>query len=230
MTFSKMNDFQIIPAIDIIDGKCVRLTKGNYKNKSVYPGSPLEQAKKFESDGYRRLHIIDLDAARLGRSSNGLVIKQIIENTNLSVQVGGGFRTSEKINKFISSGADQIIVSSALFYPQFDWTLVNVDKITASIDSNRGRIVTNGWLKGENIDTKTVIKMLNSIGISRVIVTDVRRDGTLLGPNTKLAREFKNQFGKEVLLAGGIRGKEDIQSIQLVSLDGVIIGKALYEH
>lgn len=203
-----MNNFQIIPAIDLIDGKCVRLTKGDYRDKRVYPLSPLDQARQFEENGYKQLHIIDLDGAKLGKSSNETVIREIIENTNLKIQVGGGFRTPEKINSFINCGADQIIISSILFHENFDWSKINIDNITASIDFKEGKIVTNGWLINIETSIDKATNILNNLGISRVIITDVARDGTLSGPNIELASKFKTRFKKTVLIAGGIRDRK----------------------
>lgn len=224
----KQDKFQIFPAIDLIDGKCVRLLNGDYAIKSSYKISPIEQVKIFDKLNYQSLHVIDLDGAKKGQPVNIELIKDMILNTDSYIQVGGGIRTVDAINEYLHLGVDQVIMSSAIFDGGFEWNKVDISRITASLDLKGNDICINGWLSSVEDDISEVIQRLKMLGINRVIVTDISRDGTLSGPNIDLAIRIKCLFNGEVLVAGGVCNQEDIMGIIDKGLDGAIVGKAMY--
>lgn len=222
----------MIPAIDIINGKCVRLTQGNFDKSTVYSGNPVEVAKNFEKQGARFLHIVDLQGAKSGFPVNSNTIFAIAKSVKTSLQVGGGIRSYEQAKKYLENGVEKIILSTVAVEDQKLLGSFLKDfgsfRIMVSVDIKDGKIATRGWLKKENKTVADIISVLKRIGITSVIVTDSSKDGLLKGPNFELARQFINERFKTIA-AGGVSALSDIQEFNKLGVQGVIVGKALYE-
>jgi phosphoribosylformimino-5-aminoimidazole carboxamide ribotide isomerase len=228
---------EIIPAIDIINGSCVRLFKGDYKKISQYSTDPILVAKKWESLGASWIHIIDLDGAREGKPVNFEIAFNIKKNTNLKVEYGGGIRKIEDINLLLNMGIDKIIIGTKAI-EDFDF-LVNAtglanNKVIVSIDFNeKGIVLKRGWLLNSDYNFYDFGEKLFKTGILEVIITDTSRDGTLKGININIIRDFIVKTNLKVYVAGGINSIEDIiklKKIEEIGIKGAIIGKALYEN
>jgi len=224
----------IIPAIDIIDGKCVRLQKGDYSIISCYENSPLEQAKYFEEMGYKNLHLVDLDGARLGKPMNLKVLNDISLNTNLLVDYGGGLRTYEDTIAAFNAGASQVNLGTILISnPDFASEVVlrfGSKKLIASVDCNNNEVKTHGWQSGSGLDIIQVIKSLLNSGFRNFTVTEISKDGMLEGPAFELYKTLKETFPTINLRAsGGVSSQDDIDKLQTLNLEGVVVGKMFYE-
>lgn len=224
--------FEIIPAVDILNGKCVRLKQGRYDAETIYAEDPVEVAKRWESQGAKRLHIIDLDGARTGIPKNIEIIKSIIKETNIPIQAGGGIRNIGIIKELIDFGIDRVILGTTAvnnpnmlskFCEEFD------GQITVAIDVKEGKAATEGWTKVSKKDTITLAKEAIDLGVKRFIYTDISRDGMLTGPNYKGIKEFIDQVTVPVIASGGVATKEDIEKLKEIGSEGCILGKALYE-
>lgn len=225
---------RIIPAIDIIDGKCVRLTKGDYSTKKIYNENPIEVAKEFEGAGIQYLHLIDLDGAKASHIVNYKVLEQITSKTNLKIDFGGGLKTKEDLHIAFNSGAKQITGGSiAVKNPEvFEGWLskYGATKIILGADSNNDRIAVNGWQEESDINVIPFIKSYETKGIKYVICTDIAKDGMLEGPSFDLYKRILNEFRDIKLIAsGGVSSIKDINVLEDLGCEGVIIGKALYE-
>ena len=222
----------IIPAIDIIDGKCVRLTQGNFSNSTVYSENPIEVAKNFEKQGAAFLHIIDLDGARLGYPANAEIILAIAKSVNIPLQVGGGLRLYEQAQKYLENGIEKIILSTvAIENPELFARLLEdfgSRRVITSVDVRDGKIATRGWLKESTKTIQVLIGVLKNAGITSVIVTDIYKDGLLEGPNFDLSKKFINA-GFQTIVAGGISSLEDAEELNKLGAIGVVVGKAIYE-
>ncbi len=224
---------RIIPAIDIIDGKCVRLTKGDYNTKKVYNEDPLEVAKMFEDYGIKYLHLVDLDGAKSSHIVNYNILEKIAVKTNLKIDFGGGIKSDNDVRIAFESGANQITGGSiAVRNPQMfiKWleTYGN-DKIILGADVKNRKISTNGWQKTDNIDIIDFIKNYESKGIKYVICTDISKDGMLQGPSTKLYSEILGNSNVNLIASGGVTSIDDLITLQKAGCEGTIIGKAIYE-
>ncbi len=224
--------FEVIPAIDILNGKCVRLKQGRYDAETVYSKDPLEIAKKWESQGGKRLHVVDLDGARTGIPKNIEIIKNIAKEVNIPVQTGGGIRNFDLIKELIDFGVDRVILgTTAVKNPNL---LARVcekfgDQIAVAIDAKDGQVATEGWTKVSKKDTLTLAKEAIGFGVKRFIYTDISRDGMLTGPNFEGIKKFVSQIKAPVIASGGISSKEDIEKLKETGVEGCIVGKALYE-
>lgn len=227
----------IIPAIDIIDGKTVRLTQGDFKKVKVYPYSPLQYALRWQKQGAKLLHIVDLEGAKTGRPKNFDVIKEIISKIDIPVEVGGGIRTESLISRYLRIGAEFVVVGTrVLIDKSFLKKVISKykDKIIVSADSKNSLIKISGWKKKTNINTINFIRELEHFKVKRIIFTDISRDGMLKGINTETLKDiFLNTKDIEVVASGGISSYSDIlklKSLRESRLFGAIIGKALYEN
>jgi len=225
----------IIPAIDIIEGVCVRLTKGNFDKVDRYPNSPLEQAKRFEELGATHLHLIDLDGAKVGSCKNLSVLEKICTNTSLKVDFGGGLRTTASIVAARDAGANRVNLGSALLKDSEQpkrWTEeFGSDFLIAALDADNGFLKSNGWLKNSRFHLIDVIESLTEAGIQQFTVTDISRDGMLLGPAFELYAMLLNTFPQINLTAsGGVSKADDIAQLGTLPLYGTIVGKAIYEE
>lgn len=224
----------VIPAIDIINGRCVRLQKGDFSKATFYEKSPLEQAKKFEDLGYKHLHLVDLDGAKTGKPQNIKALKSIALNTNLLIDFGGGIRSCEDINRVINNGASQVNIGTILISNPVLAKLILDDfgskKIIASIDCENLKVKTHGWIKSSNHDIFTAIESMIKIGFDWFSITDISKDGMLQGPAIDLYKNILERFPFIKLRAsGGVSSFQDIELLKALNLEGVIVGKMLYE-
>lgn len=227
---------KIIPAIDIIDGKCVRLSKGDYATKKIYNENPIEVAKEFEDSGIKYLHLVDLDGAKASKIINHKVLEQIASRTNLKIDFGGGLKANEDLKIAFESGANQITGGSiAVKNPSlFKQWLQNYgsDKIILGADANNGKIAISGWLEESNQDIIPFINAYQNEGIEYVISTDIAKDGMLSGPSFELYQTILNDTEKTIKLiaSGGISTFSELPKLADMGCEGVIIGKAIYEN
>jgi phosphoribosylformimino-5-aminoimidazole carboxamide ribotide isomerase len=224
---------RIIPAIDIIDGKCVRLSKGDYNSKKIYNENPLEVAKEFEDAGIHYLHLVDLDGAKSKHVVNYKILEQICVKTNLKVDFGGGIKSDEDIKIAFESGANQITggsiaVKDAELFESWIKTYGS-EKIILGADAMNGKIATDGWLETSEMELIPFIKEYQSKGIEYVICTDISKDGMLEGSANDLYRDILDQADIKLIASGGVTSMKDIEELIEMKCDGAIIGKAIYE-
>lgn len=224
---------RIIPAIDIIDGKCVRLSKGDYGTKKIYNENPVEVAKEFESFGIKFLHLVDLDGARSKHIVNHKVLENIAKETSLEIDFGGGLKTIEDIEIAFNSGAKQITIGSiAVQDPEFCFGLIEKygsGKIILGADCEDRKIKTSGWLEESSLDIIDLILQYQEKGVKNVICTDISKDGMLEGASEDLYKEIISTTSVKLVASGGISGIEDVYKMKEIGCDGTIIGKAIYE-
>lgn len=224
---------RIIPAIDIIDGKCVRLTKGDYNTKKVYNESPLEVAKQFEAAGIKYLHLVDLDGAKSNRVINYKTLNQIASKTNLVIDFGGGIKSHQDLKIAFENGAQQITAGSIAVKNQdmvLQWLLeYGSSKIILGADCFDKKIATGGWLEKSEINIIDFIKEYENQGVKNVICTDISKDGMLAGPSTELYQEIIATSKVNLIASGGITSPEDLKILKEIGCEGAIIGKAIYE-
>jgi phosphoribosylformimino-5-aminoimidazole carboxamide ribotide isomerase len=224
---------KIIPAIDIIDGKCVRLTKGDYTTKIVYNEDPLEVAKEFESHGIQYLHLVDLDGARSNRIINYPILEKIARSTALKIDFGGGLKSDEDLRIAFESGANQVTGGSIaaknrdLFLKWLEQ--YGSDKLILGADCMNRKIATDGWQEGSDLDVIDFISNYEGEGIKTVISTDISKDGMLEGPSTVLYQEIMQRTSVDLIASGGITTLEDLVNLEKIGCTGAIIGKAIYE-
>jgi len=224
---------RIIIAIDIIDGKCVRLSRGNFSTKKIYNESPLEVAKQIEDHGIRYLHLVDLDGALNKRIINHRILEKISSGTSLEIDFGGGIRSEEDMNIAFGSGARQVTCGSISLTNQpvvLQWLKIwGSDKIILGADSVNHRIMTEGWVESSDSDIIKFITDYRAEGIKYTICTDVEKDGMLEGPSIELYKEVLEIPGLNLIASGGISSVKDIEVLSRIGCEGAIIGKAIYE-
>ncbi|KGO91685.1 1-(5-phosphoribosyl)-5-[(5-phosphoribosylamino)methylideneamino]imidazole-4-carboxamide isomerase [Flavobacterium subsaxonicum] len=224
---------RIIPAIDIINGKCVRLTKGDYSTQKIYNNDPVEVAKEFEAAGIKYLHLVDLDGAKSGQIVNYKVLESIALNTNLTIDFGGGIKTEADLNTAFNAGASQITAGSiAVKSPElvYEWLAkFGPEKIILGADCLNRKIATSGWLENSELDVIEFIKTYKAKGINNVICTDISKDGMLQGASNELYTEILSNVTINLIASGGIATMNDVLKVQQIGCEGVIIGKAIYE-
>lgn len=222
----------IFPAIDIKDGKCVRLTQGNYNKVNVYSDSPVKVAKEWENQGALYLHIVDLDGAKSGESQNAAIIKDIAKKTNIPVQVGGGIRSLTTMETYLNAGIDRVILGTAAIKdPDFlHAAIVNYPSQTVvSIDARNGLVATDGWTETSTITAVQLVKELEQKGLGTTIYTDILKDGMLKGPNIKELTRMQQATSINIIASGGVTTIDDIVTLKKMNVYGAIIGKALYD-
>ncbi len=225
---------ELIPAIDIIEGKCVRLTKGDYALKTVYADRPADMARRFEDLGYRRLHVVDLDGAKSKHIVNTNALKQIAETTSLIVDFGGGIKTDDDIRKAFDCGASMVTIGSvAVTHPeQMERWLQEFgsQNIILGADVRNGRISVNGWKEDSSEQLLPFLQRYIEKGITKVLCTDISRDGTLTGPAVSLYQEILKAFPQLHLIAsGGVSSDDDLRCLEAAGLPAAVFGKAFYE-
>ncbi|MBK5207992.1 MAG: 1-(5-phosphoribosyl)-5-[(5-phosphoribosylamino)methylideneamino]imidazole-4-carboxamide isomerase [Flavobacteriaceae bacterium] len=226
---------RIIPAIDIINGKCVRLSKGDYSTKIIYNENPLEVAKMFENHGIKYLHLVDLDGAKSSHIVNHKILEQIASKTNLKIDFGGGLKSDSDLKIAFESGANQITGGSiAIKYPSIfkSWLeKYGSDKIILGADALNEKIAVSGWQEDSNVDLIPFIQNYQKEGVKYVICTDISKDGMLQGPSFELYQKIISQASNIKLIAsGGISTFEELPKLAEIGCEGTIIGKAIYEH
>ncbi|UJL46927.1 1-(5-phosphoribosyl)-5-[(5-phosphoribosylamino)methylideneamino]imidazole-4-carboxamide isomerase [Virgibacillus sp. NKC19-16] len=222
----------LFPAIDIKDGKCVRLIQGDYSKEKIYSEDPVEIAASWEEHLAKYLHIVDLDAAKTGETSNKALIKSITEQTTIPVQLGGGIRSLQIIEEYIAAGVDRVIIGTAAINDKhFLKKAIQTygDKIAVSIDARNGYVATDGWTKTSTIKAVDLVKELETTGVQTIIYTDIAKDGMLQGPNFSELQAINEATSMNVIASGGVTSKSDVKRLENLHLYGVIIGKALYD-
>jgi len=224
---------KIFPAIDIKDKKCVRLVKGDFDNKTVYEISPIEQASKFKDHGFENLHIVDLDGALTGETVNLDIIQDIVTKFNLKVEIGGGIRKQDSILKYIDAGVEKVILGSAAIK---DKNFLKEscekfpDKIALGLDAKDGYLSVSGWKENSNQLTLDYLKEVNDYGVSRLIFTDINRDGMKQSPNFNESLKIAEISNCPVIISGGVSSIDDIKKAKnLKNVEGIIVGKAIYD-
>lgn len=225
---------RIIPAIDIIDGKCVRLTQGDYAQKKIYNENPLEVAKMFEAAGLTYLHLVDLDGAKAGKVVNWKVVEDLTTQTSLTIDFGGGIKTTEEISRLLEAGVRQVNLGSiAVKQPErvFEWIkYFGADQIILSADVKDKFVQISGWQEDASMTIDDLVTQYSRKGISTVVCTDIATDGMLTGPNVNLYRNLIAAFPEIAWVAsGGVSDINDLSELVTIGVDGVIIGKAIYE-
>tara|TARA_Y100001968_G_scaffold330452_1_gene382377 strand:+ start:4957 stop:5724 length:768 start_codon:yes stop_codon:yes gene_type:complete len=227
---------KLIPAIDLMDGKCVRLFKGDFNISKQFSNNPSEQAKSWEDQGASSIHIVDLDAARTGDAANDKSIISIRESTNIPIQIGGGIRSEKRIKQLFSYGINKVIMGTSVIENKKlveELTYKFPKRIIIGIDAKKGKVSTRGWLKQSDINAMDLIKDFSKFNIASFIVTDIETDGTLNGPNEIFIREILKNTSHSVIASGGIGSISDLLALtkfESLGLVGVIVGKALYEN
>ena len=211
---------RIIPAIDIIGGQCVRLSKGDYNTSKVYTTNPVEVAKQFEDAGIKYLHIVDLDGAKSNQIINAKVLEQIATQTNLQIDFGGGIKSVADINTAFNSGAKQVTVGSIA---------ATKPELFLEADCKQRKIMTQGWLDSADTDVLEFIQMYEQKGVKYTIVTDIEKDGMLNGPAIELYKEIIGNSKVKLIASGGLTTVEELYTLKDIGCEGVIIGKAIYE-
>ena len=225
---------ELIPAIDIINGQCVRLTKGDYDQKTVYRDSPAEVAKEFEQLGFKRLHVVDLDGAKSKHIVNSPVLSRITTETQLTVDFGGGIKTDEDIEKAFAAGASMVTVGSiAVTQPELfmGWLAkYGADRMILGADVRNGKISINGWKEDSTEDLLPFLKKYIEAGVKTVLCTEISKDGTLQGPAIELYKEVMAAYPQLHLIAsGGVSCIDDIRALDAAGIPAVVFGKAIYE-
>lgn len=224
---------QILPAIDIKNGRAVRLVKGDFEQETVVNDNVLDQASLFMEAGIQYIHVVDLDGALEGRAANRDLIAKIKEMTGLAIEVGGGIRTIEQIEDYLSVGINRVIIGSmAVKHPQFIKEALEKfgsDKIVVGIDAKNGMVATEGWLETSTVDYISLALEMEKMGVRLFVYTDVNRDGTLTGPNFEhYEKLIAHLTSAKVIASGGIHALSDLQQLEKIGLAGTIVGKAYY--
>ena len=226
---------KIFPAIDIKDKRCVRLIKGNFENKTEYEISPVDQAAKYKDYGFKNLHIVDLDGALTGKTVNLDIIKEIVSKYDLKIEIGGGVRNIESINQYIEAGVEKVILGSgAIKNKEFLKEACEKfkNKIALGLDAKDGNLSVSGWRENLNVRTTDYLKEVNDFGVSRIIFTDINRDGMKTSPNYDETLKIVEISNCPVVISGGVSSIKDIKKAKDLNnkkIEGIIVGKAIYD-
>ena len=226
---------KIFPAIDIKDKKCVRLIKGDFDNKTEYEISPIDQAAKYKDYGFKNLHIVDLDGALTGKTANLDIIKEISNKYDFKIEIGGGIRTIDSIKKYIDAGVEKVILGSgAIKNKEFLKKACDKfkNKIALGLDTKDGNLFVSGWKEGLNLKATDFLKEINDFGVSRIIFTDINRDGMKTSPNYEATIKIAEISNCPVVISGGVSSINDIQKAKNLNnkrIEGIIVGKAIYD-
>jgi len=226
---------KIFPAIDIKDKKCVRLVRGDFNNKTEYETSPIDQAGKYNEYGFKNLHIVDLDGALTGDTINLDIIQEIVHKFDLKIEVGGGIRSTDNIEKYVDAGVEKVILGSAaikdkLFLKEACEKFPG--KIALGLDAKDGLLSVSGWKENSNLKTLDFLKDVNDYGASRLIYTDINRDGMKISPNFDETENVANNSNCPVIISGGVSSIDDIKKAKRLgnkNIEGIIVGKAIYD-
>lgn len=222
---------RIYPAIDIIDGACVRLVQGDYSQKTKFADNPIDVAKKWQAMGGEFIHIVDLDGAKSGAMPNFKLISEIASAIDVPIEVGGGIRTMEAVEKYLENGVERVIIgTSALSNPEFVKAAVEKygDRIAVGIDAKDGMVAVNGWEEVSRTSALDLAAQMAEIGVAYIIYTDIATDGMLKGPNLEAMTEMVSKVKTNIIASGGVTTIEDVDKLKRVGVEGAIIGKALY--
>lgn len=226
---------KIFPAIDIKDKKCVRLIKGNFENKTEYETSPIDQARKYKDYGFKNLHIVDLDGALTGKTVNLNIIQKIVNKYDLKIEIGGGVRSLDSIKQYIDAGVEKVILGSGAIKNK-EFLKEACDKfkslIALGLDAKDGNLSVSGWKENLNVKSIDFLKEVNSYGVSRIIYTDINRDGMKTGPNLDETVKIAELSNCPVVISGGVSSINDIKKTKELNnkkIEGIIVGKAIYD-
>jgi len=223
----------IYPAIDLYDGACIRLTKGDFKQKKVYDEDPVKVAQDFMNQGAEMLHVVDLNGAETDNNANYETIRNIVASVDMPVQVGGGIRSMASAQKYFDAGVDRIIIGTkAVEDPAFLKSLLDLygEKIVVAVDGKDGYVAINGWKETSSVSMLSFIGQLVEAGVKRILCTDINRDGLLQGSNVPLYKEIQERYDIELIASGGVSSLEEISTLASYDIYGAIVGKALYEE
>lgn len=223
----------IIPAIDIINGEPVRLYQGDYSKKQIVASSALNIAKEFQDSGAEYLHLVDLDAARIGKPFNAELIINIAKSVSMKTEVGGGIRNMEQVEFYLNNGIDRVILGTAAIEDEhflLEAISKYPDSIAVGIDCKEGYACGRGWLSDSNKEYISFAKELQEKGVKIIIFTDISKDGTLMGPNLEMLKALREAVSIHIIASGGIKDLEDVMEIKRLGIDSTIIGKAIYSN
>ena len=221
----------LFPAIDLYERKAVRLYKGDYQNMTVYSENPIEVARDFEAAGATHIHMVDLEGAKSGETPNLSIVEQVARETSLFVEIGGGIRTMETVDRYLAAGVSRVILGTAAVNDEaFLTAAVNTygDKIAVGADVKDGYIAIKGWLETSAVTLEAFLEKMQAIGVKNVICTDISRDGAMRGTNLALYRELSRKYSLDITASGGVSSLEDVRQLRQMDLYGAIIGKAYY--
>ena len=222
---------KLFPAIDLYDGKAVRLFKGDYNNMTVYSENPTQIARDFESKGAKYIHLVDLEGAKDGTTPNIEIVKQIANETSLFCEIGGGIRTMETVKTYLESGVDRVILgTAAVENPDFLKEAVGKygEKIAVGVDIKDGFVAIKGWLEKSQFTCFEFCEKMQNLGVKTLICTDISKDGAMKGTNRELYKELSQRFSIDITASGGVSSVEDVEALRQLDLYGAIIGKAYY--
>ena len=221
----------ILPAIDLLDRKAVRLLKGDYNQVTVYSNSPLEVAEKFKSLGADYIHMVDLDGAKYGTTPNMDIVAEVAEKTGLFVEIGGGIRSMQTVKDYISAGVSRVILGTAAICDEAfldEAVAAYGEKIAVGADVKNGKIAVKGWLEESNVTLDEFFEKMQKKGVKNIICTDISRDGAMRGTNLELYRELSEKYSLDITASGGVSSLDDVKALRQMNLYGAIIGKAYY--
>ncbi len=221
----------ILPAIDLKEGRCVRLVRGEADQETVYAADPINVALRWREQGAEYLHVVDLDGAFEGEPRHFGVIAQIVRESGLPVEVGGGIRTRDTVERYLNAGVDRVIIGTrALESPEWLARLCDdfPGRVAAGVDARSGKVAVRGWVEDSHVEALDLAERLAEMGLAAVVFTDISRDGTLEGPAVESTRTFAAAVGRPVIASGGVGGIDDVRRLVQLPLAGIIVGKALY--
>lgn len=225
---------QLYPAIDMKDGKCVRLRQGEFKDITVYSHEPWKVADWWQAKGASFLHLVDLDGALAGHSVNEEAIKKIVDSVSIPIEIGGGIRSEEAIQAMLDLGVKRVIIGTkAVEHPEFLREMVRrfgEDAIVAGVDAKNGMVAVEGWEKVSTMTASSLCLKMKDMGVKHIVYTDISRDGMLSGPNVEATKDLTEETGLDIIASGGVSCMEDLKKLHEAGIKGAIIGKALYEN
>ena len=222
---------EIIPAIDILGGRCVRLAQGDYSRETVFGEDPVAMAVRWASQGAHRIHVVDLDGAKTGERINAGVVSQIVDSVNCAVQTSGGIRSVAMVREMLDEGVNRVVIGTgAVKDPEFlrESIAVARERLIVSVDAREGKVSLQGWTEATDLDALQFIERLASQGVERIVYTDILRDGVTNGPNFEMYERLTSATSVKVIAAGGVGSVEDIQRLSDCGVEGAIVGRALY--
>lgn len=222
---------EIIPAIDILGGRCVRLAQGDYSRETVFGDDPVSMAVRWATHGAKRIHVVDLDGARSGHPANAELVGDIVDSVDAAVQTGGGIRTIEAVREMLDAGVNRVVVGTAAVKdPGFLREAIATagDHLIVSVDAREGRVSLEGWTESTDLSALQLIDRLSSLGVGRIVYTDILRDGVTDGPNFEMYERLTSVTSVKVIAAGGVGSVSDIQRLADCGVEGAIVGRALY--
>ncbi|HMM05200.1 MAG TPA: 1-(5-phosphoribosyl)-5-[(5-phosphoribosylamino)methylideneamino]imidazole-4-carboxamide isomerase [Clostridiales bacterium] len=226
-----MTDFQILPAIDLIDGQCVRLVQGDYSKKTVFADDPVAKAKEFLAKGAHAIHLVDLDGAKAGYPVNQEIVKAVRQETGMFAEIGGGIRTMADLEAYLDAGIDRVILGTAAVRDKAFLTAAAKKygrQIAVGIDAKDGKVAIAGWAEKSDLDAFSFAQVIAGLGIATIIYTDISRDGMLAGPNLEAMAKMASSVEAAVIASGGVTKDSDVAALKETGVSGVIIGKAIY--